>query len=420
MNATITPSLLSGRKTWLASFVNANGMRVNRSLGTTEKLEALAICHQLQELSRLDPDSTDAGLASVHEMAYRLWFDFEKPAFLRRDDDANASVFEVAKLRQRVAELERENERLLGFEAKYLDLASSVEGRLAAARKRSPTLGECEAPYEADCSGLAPRHASAHRLFLSRLINLLGTSMRVADIKAAQILSYIQWESMPKQEGKPVDPRRPVRIRAVVSRFFTWAARAYEIPSPMDHVPVIRVAAQRDIEWHSLEEVEVVLAGLSTYWAAVVACMAYAGLSAHEVRGLLRSDLQVLKGRRAIRVQPNDERGLKTANRRRSVLVSARLAPYLDAHLAQLGAGDLLFAAETDTGGLWRADYFSVCLNSWLPGNMTALSLRRTFGSLLIRSGKTEGEVAAAMGNTATMVRQHYARLLGGEIDLDF
>jgi hypothetical protein len=51
---------------------------------------------------------------------------------------------------------------------------------------------------------------------------------------------------------------------------------------------------------------------------------------------------------------------------------------------------------------------------------MNAKSLRRTFGSLLIRSGATEAQVAAAMGNTPSVVRAHYARILGGEVDVDF
>ena len=54
------------------------------------------------------------------------------------------------------------------------------------------------------------------------------------------------------------------------------------------------------------------------------------------------------------------------------------------------------------------------------PKDIDCLLLRRTFGSLLIRSGHSTAEVAAAMGNTERIVRKHYARLLGKEIDIDF
>jgi len=55
-----------------------------------------------------------------------------------------------------------------------------------------------------------------------------------------------------------------------------------------------------------------------------------------------------------------------------------------------------------------------------LPEGMSAKSLRRTFGSLLLRSGKSSAEVAAAMGNTEQVVRDHYARLLGREVKVDY
>jgi hypothetical protein len=55
-----------------------------------------------------------------------------------------------------------------------------------------------------------------------------------------------------------------------------------------------------------------------------------------------------------------------------------------------------------------------------LPKGMNAKSLRRTFGSLLFRSGKSTAEVAAAMGNTEQVVRENYARILGCEVDVDF
>jgi len=55
-----------------------------------------------------------------------------------------------------------------------------------------------------------------------------------------------------------------------------------------------------------------------------------------------------------------------------------------------------------------------------LPPGMTAKSLRRTSGSLLLRSGKSPSEVAATMGNTVAMVQEHYARIIGAEVEVDF
>lgn len=55
-----------------------------------------------------------------------------------------------------------------------------------------------------------------------------------------------------------------------------------------------------------------------------------------------------------------------------------------------------------------------------LPKHITCLTLRRTFGSLLLRSGKTYTEIAAAMGNTPEVARKHYAKLEGCEVEIDF
>lgn len=443
------PFLSPGRQTWNAPVTNWQGKRSNKSLGTKDVSEARAICRELNDLakSQLLPD--DTALSLVSPIAYKLYYDREKFIRLSGDaapitsplnrDEANEMLAELVDLRKQVKELQ-------GFKEKYDALVKSVEGRRIESSRNSPTLGECVEPYAQDYKDLSPKQASAHKLFLKQFIKALKENTKVADVRPAQILDFIKADAEnasddPKKPARKRDPRRPIRMRAIVSRFFTWAVRQYEIPSPMDQVPTIRIAATRDIEWHSLEQVQTVIGKLDFYWSAVVAVMAFAGLSAHEVRGLRRKDIQVVKGRRILRITPTDERGLKTSARQRSVLISDRLAPLLDEliasqdkirseaeskidekkRLTQDAIKELLiFPSLGKDGGIWKQDYFSSCLNTWLPEGMTALSLRRTFGSLLIRSGKSEEEVAAAMGNSATMVRQHYARILGGEVDLNF
>ena len=52
---------------------------------------------------------------------------------------------------------------------------------------------------------------------------------------------------------------------------------------------------------------------------------------------------------------------------------------------------EYLFPAQTINGGIWNRNVFSRRLTKRIKSKgMNALSLRRTFGSLLIRSGKTE------------------------------
>ena len=88
--------------------------------------------------------------------------------------------------------------------------------------------------------------------------------------------------------------------------------------------------------------------------------------------------------------------------------------------------GNNYYFEDPRTKTIWGRYNFSVHLkgrdgnnNGILPSNMTALSLRRSFGSLLLRSGKTTSEVAAAMGNTPSMVEKHYARILGNEVNIN-
>lgn len=54
-----------------------------------------------------------------------------------------------------------------------------------------------------------------------------------------------------------------------------------------------------------------------------------------------------------------------------------------------------------------------------LPAGMNAMSLRRTFGSLLIRKGYSLGRVAALMGNTEDVVRSHYGRIAATEVKVN-
>lgn len=59
-------------------------------------------------------------------------------------------------------------------------------------------------------------------------------------------------------------------------------------------------------------------------------------------------------------------------------------------------------------------------MSGLLPKGMNAASLRHSFGSLLLRSGKTYAQVAATMGNSEAVVMEHYARIQGREVEVNF
>ena len=425
------PFLSPGRHTYNAPVTDWQGKRSNKSLGTKDVSEARAICRELNDLakSQLMPD--DSALSLVSPIAYRLFYNEEK--FIKLDDSsapvtgpidrgiANVMLAELVALRKQVKELQ-------GFKDRYEALSNSIEGRRLKAEEVSPTMAAVAAAYALDVANLS-RKGSLHKTWFKRFSVHVGTDCKISAITPGQIAEYIQLDAA-KHPGETI---RTKKTRALVSRFFHWAAINHGVPNPMDQVPAPRIQGTRDIAWHTIEEVEAVLGKLPTYWRGLVAVLAYAGLSAHELRGLRREDLhetksqakakgkRAVKGLRFLRVTPHDKRSLKTSKRQRNVAISKRLAPILDAHLAELSQdSEYLFPALTGSGPMWKADTLTDCIGTWLPKGMTCLSLRRTFGSLLIRSGRTAEEVSAAMGNSPAMVHAHYARILGGEVEIDF
>ncbi len=62
-----------------------------------------------------------------------------------------------------------------------------------------------------------------------------------------------------------------------------------------------------------------------------------------------RQDIQKIEGGRVLRVTPTDDRGLKTTKSRCSVIISKRLVPILDAHLAKQDAAKALAALQEKT-----------------------------------------------------------------------
>jgi len=423
----IKPFLPPGRHGYYASYAGPNGKRCNASLATDDLEEATRVCRDLMTLQaeRLREGSPASLL--ICPRAYRLWFGSDIPNDLPQDDEDPDAEFEGdisdrSELLLQIKLLEKELARLRPFEAKYNALSEDLEARRLKAHRNSPTFEDVREAYFEDLKTLAKEGYISRTWFKRFSEHIDGAKTRIAAITPAQILSFIQ-----KSAKDHDDAQRAKRERSSFTRFFAWAARTHQIVSPMDQVPITRAKADKDISWPSIEEVNAILTKeKSVYWRAIIATLTYAGLSAHELRGLKMSDIQAIPGgKRILRIQPHEERGLKSANRKRSVQISSRLAVYLDAYLESRPKKtkcEYVFPAEagTNKSGLWHEGAFTRHLRSRLPKKITALHLRRTFGSLLIRSGKNETEVAAAMGNTPTMVRQHYARILGGEINFEF
>jgi len=248
--------------------------------------------------------------------------------------------------------------RLRGVEEQYLTLSRSIEARQLQAELSSPTMKEAREAYFADAAGLS-RGGSVHRTFYNGFAAMIGEDTRLAAITPKQICDYLAHEAATHK-----DPARATRIRAIVSRLFSWATLHHGVANPMDQVPAPRLKAEKDIQWPSLEEVGAALKGMTPYWRALIGTLAYAGLSAHELRGVRKDELTTINGQMTIRISPNADRGLKTHKRRRSIAVSKRLEPLLKAHLKGLKKDAVyLFPPLVGKSAIWHENTLSRMMN---------------------------------------------------------
>jgi hypothetical protein len=472
----VTPVQHHGRTVYSAVFRLASGERVCRSLGTADHATAALICAGLVRLRNAGVADAAAVPVDVPERAVALYFGAGRTQTLQAGDLSeylqeamregpallalapNEALARVIDLLVSEKHLTREtaNQRTEIFRLKAerdaaveqrRALANSVQGRLVDASRRVP---EMSVALEAFTVFFRSKNSEAHAKDVLRgvaaFLATLPATVKPHEVTPHAIGAWIDAKAAAGDAHYKVSRRR--HWRTLLGTFFNWAARQWEYPSQMSGVETVsRAAALREkgeIQWHALGEVQSAIAGLpDTYWKALVGTLAYAGLRLAEVLWLRRADLiELPSGRAQLNVTTvEDEDGekhlLKTAHSHRLVNVHARrLRPLLEAHLAAGGANDAwLFpipAGTRNAGRRWGRDSLSTRLRghrggkyrkataALLPAGMNAKSLRRTFGSLLLRDGATTAQVAAAMGNTESVVSEHYALLLGREVKINF
>lgn len=448
---TVTPTLK--RKVYAATFRDATGERVTRSLRTSDLATAEAICSQLRGLwiARARYRGQVRGV-SWAPIALQLYF------------GAGAAVDKTAGHPEKEAEKDIgaafEGSELLDVQSGLLERIARLEADLAAEREAHEALRASAIGRAAEAAAQCPPLDASLQAFSEHMRattsdlnarNVVSVAQRFLaslpqDIRtAAQVTAghVGQWLDEQATGDKRHVRRKNMRIR--LGRFLRWSAQQYGIPCVMDAVAAPRgtqiARSGSDIHWHTLADVEAAVdAQADAYWRAVVATLGYAGLQLAELAFLRLDDLDLDSARPQLWITPHAAHALKTGHRRRSVGIHATyLLPRLRAHLDAGGAGDTYVfprrgprrSRQVD-GEHWRVDTLGKQLIGWdaaprkpakagrLPDGMTAMSLRRTFGSLLLRSGRSAEEVAAAMGNTAAVVRQHYARIVGCEVDVDF
>lgn len=355
-------------------------------------------------------------------------------------------------------ELASRHRELEGERAARKQLESSVIVKTMQSAANAPVLDEALELYAAHVNAkCSPKHAKDMAETAREFALKLAPNTRVSEVTADNVSHFI--DQAVKDGDRQASRYAFWRIR--IGAFLNWAAGRWGFSSPMSGVKSVpRHAIDRergDIHWHNLAEVEAAIARLpDAYWKALVATLAYAGLQLAELCWMRREDLEFFgtgesaRGRLWVTTVDDPEASgvrhmLKTSHRRRGIDMHPQLLlPRIKIHLETLNPecvflfpipGSMRRRKRTQSRGSserWVVNTLSTLLRGHagaptraatpglLPKGMNAKSLRRTFGSLLLRSGKSTAEVAAAMGNTEEIVRRHYARLLGSEVDVNF
>jgi integrase len=379
---------------------------------------------------------------------------------LRRENDTQR--VELAATRQALDELT----------VKHRSLESSIIGRAAQAGAKARPLFEVLADFYRYIHTKTSRDSArdAVTVACSFVLALPEKTRTIADVTPAEIDAFITARCETANPKKKLARRH--KVRELVGRFVNWACEQCGMPS---HMELVEGPSQQqidrergDIHWHELKDVQAALNALKTpegkpdtYWRALVATLGYAGVNLAELVWMRTTDLEWQPDGTAqfwitTVDDPEDSQAghaIKTEHRRRHVRLHRKLLqPLLRSYVdAGLSGKVFLFPMPADmqrrersvNGGSldrWQVNTLSTVLRGHkgskvrdakgnpkrkpvggkLPRGMNAKSLRRTFGSLLLRSGKSYAQVAAAMGNTEEIVRRHYAKLKGCEVSMDF
>lgn len=448
-------------QTFYVRFYDYNNSRVKKSLRTKSEDEAQDIVNELNKFITLELSAQQALKTDISDFTYELYYGqkllkplsaktkkllSEFPDIEIEDENINKLVDQILKMgkelttaEEKISTLEATKTELENYKQLYLSLANSLEGKRELAFSSSPTCSDALVKYETDLSReISKKDVSTHINKIKDFFdNFSLYNEKISQTTTAMLTEYLDEESDEFNEPN----RRFNRVWKYFSRFYNYASRTWEIDNIAARVKKRKNEQRGDIHWHTVEEIQIVLNDLDTYWKALIGTLGFAGTSAHELRGLKKKDFyKGDDGDYYLRVQANEVRTLKNTKRARSIHVNPKhLLPLLLEHQKHLGNSDLLFPNILVAGNKpWPPTTLSVQLNGRkesksknrdnstqaiegkLPSDMSALSLRRAYGSNMLRSGKTASEVAAAMGNSSRMIEDHYARLLAKEIKSDF
>lgn len=407
----------------------------------------------------------DPVYSGVDDLAYKMWFGDDKPHHLKVKDDqveqqSNGASLVFEKLighdkrdsiiQKQAAELKQLKEQVQTLTDKLTLYEGDIRVQQAETARKLPDNDKALKKYYTDIkteralsnfkgwtnkNGFTVNDSAKYQVVM-RLKKYFGDrNLLMLDCK--DITEYLQVYIGKEERPNPATSWN--RERRTISYFYKWAQFEYNCQSPM---PGTKTKSDKDnnheIEWLNLNEIKFLLDYINTgnkeldlYWRTATAIMCFAGLSAHELRALHTSNVDLDKMIICVRPCEIAKVSLKNIKRNRNIMINDLLKPYIEAYLkTKFPSKHLFIDLRFKDNRPWNKKGFSWAINGEAcknkPGvfpdeindkNCGCLILRRSFGSLMIRSGKTFAEVAALMGNSINMVELHYGRLKANEVD---
>lgn len=285
---------------------------------------------------------------------------------------------------------------------------------------------------------------------IDRFVKDVGADRQVDDISEKELSKYIQsYRKKSKDgnvQGQPISEERRKAIRGALCSLLESATDGV-----FDRKRVVSISAhavdreKRVPVWLDEGEAARLITEVyrlsGSYWGDLLTVQFHTGFRPSELT-ILQKDLIIENSIQLVPVLDEATGAYRGKTGARSVSIHKNIKSIINNRI-DMGNSPLLFPFLSKQGegknarrknnakGLlktaWTLHAFSKQYAEVLRNAATAAKIkkpidtrtpRRTFGSLCLRQGATEHEVAVLLGNQAKIVRRHYAQLCASEIQL--
>ncbi len=283
------------------------------------------------------------------------------------------------------------------------------------------------------------------RVTLQRFIEEVGQDRKADDVTEAEVSRYV--DAYRAKNGKPISEERRKEIRAQVCTFLEAVTHQSFSRRAVGRVAGHKISRERKkVVWLEFKEAQCLVEQMyklhGDYWGDLATVQVFMGWRPSEL--LLLQKANVSDG--AIELDPvvDADTGVSHAKTGGRTIKIPGAAVEAVQRRVDTSSGSLLFPAQhklTKSGepyrrkdgrtGLlaeaWNEDLFhkrftdklrEAAAKAEIKKPIDGRTLRRTFGSIAIRSGFTIEQVARVMGDRPQTIRKHYARLEAEEVDL--